>query len=129
MYDKGGGGVGAEPQGGTGAVISAGAAAPASCSAGGGLLPVDEAASALSASPTWEASSRAARLLMLRVCTFERAPGLPGGEAAESLLPALSLLVLLGLPGGLTGGTSAVTLGDKAVVVLGVIPNRDDHLE
>jgi hypothetical protein len=129
MYDKGGGGVGAEPRGGTGAAVSARAAAPESCSAGGGLLPVGEAASALSALPTREASSRAARLLMLRVCTFGRAPGLPGGEAADSLLTDLSLLVLLGLPGGITRGASAVTLGAETVVVLGVIPNRDDHLE
>jgi hypothetical protein len=93
------------------------------------MLPVGEAASAPSASPPCEAISRAARQLMLRVCTFERDPGLPGGEAAESLLSALSLLVLLGLPGGLTGGDSAKTLGDKTVVALGVIPKRDDHLE
>ncbi len=66
---------------------------------------------------------------MLRVCTFERVPGLPGGEAPESLLSALSLLVLLGLPGGITGGDSAATLFSRIVVELGVIPNRDNHLE
>ncbi len=102
MYGKEGGREGEEPRGGGGTDVSTCAAAPEACSAGGGCCPWEgRAASAPAASPTCEASARATRQLMLRVCTFGRATGLSGGEGPESLLSALSLLVLLGLSGGL----------------------------